>query len=133
MTATSKQAHTVLVAFCVHADDFADAQRRLMRNLPRPGSDGLDSWWIAEDERIDGSDNDSAIFVPMGTCRQSADMLASARVLATAPKLLAACEAIMRFEDDPPHRPAIVNVDTKERLFSDMRTAVYEARGEVAP
>lgn len=63
---TSKPEHIVLVAFCVHADDFADAQRRLMRTLPRPGSGGLDSWWIAEDKRIDGSDNDSAVFVPMG-------------------------------------------------------------------
>jgi len=35
-----------------------------------PGIDGVDSaidaWWIAEDDRHDGSDNDSAIFVPRG-------------------------------------------------------------------
>jgi hypothetical protein len=28
--------------------------------------DLITSWWIAEDERYDGSDNDSAVFVPMG-------------------------------------------------------------------
>ena len=26
----------------------------------------ISSWWFAEDERYDGSDNDSAVFVPMG-------------------------------------------------------------------
>lgn len=62
-------AHTILVAFTVHAPDFIAAQSQLMRQLPSPGHpgvDGIDSWWIAEDGRIDGSDNDSAVFVPMG-------------------------------------------------------------------
>lgn len=61
--------HTILVAFTVYAPDFIAAQRQLMRQLPSPGHpgvDGIDSWWIAEDGRIDGSDNDSAVFVPMG-------------------------------------------------------------------
>ena len=42
------------------------AQATLMRQLPKPGSNDIDSWWIAEDERDDGSDNDSAVFVPKG-------------------------------------------------------------------
>lgn len=61
--------HTILVAFTVHAPTWEQAQARLMRQLPspdHPGVDGIDSWWIAEDERYDGSDNDSAVFVPMG-------------------------------------------------------------------
>lgn len=70
-------AHTILIAFVVHGTDRADAQRELMLRLPDPVSDKywpsvgphevIDSWWIAEDDRIDGSDNDSAVFVPMGS------------------------------------------------------------------
>lgn len=62
-------AHTILVAFTVHAPTMEQAQARLMDRLPNPESDGhavIDSWWIAEDERYDGSDNDSAVFVPKG-------------------------------------------------------------------
>ncbi len=58
--------HTILVAFTVYAPDPMAAQSTLMRQLPKPGVDSIDSWWIAEDSRIDGSDNDSAVFVPMG-------------------------------------------------------------------
>lgn len=61
--------HTILVAFTVYAPTWEQAQARLMRQLPspdHPGVDGIDSWWIAEDERYDGSDNDSAVFVPKG-------------------------------------------------------------------
>lgn len=61
----------ILVSFCVWGDSDADAQDRLMRSLPVPqtnnGPDnGIDCWWIAEDNRHDGSDNDSAVFVRMG-------------------------------------------------------------------
>lgn len=62
-------AHTILVAFTVHAPTMEQAQARLMGRLPNPEADGhevIDSWWIAEDERYDGSDNDSAVFVPKG-------------------------------------------------------------------
>ena len=58
--------HTILVAFTVYAPDWTAAQATLMRQLPKPGVDSIGSWWIAEDERIDGSDNDSAVFVPKG-------------------------------------------------------------------
>lgn len=59
--------HTILVAFAVNATDRAEAQRLLMQRLPNPESDFhevIDCWWIAEDDRIDGSDNDSAFFIP---------------------------------------------------------------------
>jgi len=59
--------HTILVAFVVNAGSRELAQRLLMRRLPQCENDfhtTIDSWWIAEDDRIDGSDNDSAIFVP---------------------------------------------------------------------
>lgn len=71
-------AWTVLVAFCVYGTDFADAQRRLMARLPDPEIDGhasLDCWWIADDDRVDGSDNDSAVFVPKGTACWAYDTL----------------------------------------------------------
>lgn len=58
--------HTILVAFTVYAPDWTAAQSTLMRQLPKPGANDIDSWWIAEDERDDGSDNDSAVFVPKG-------------------------------------------------------------------
>lgn len=66
------QTHTFLVAIEVEADDDltrADAERYLHGRLPdRGGITPLTvaSWWIAEDDRLDGSDNDSAIFVPKG-------------------------------------------------------------------
>ena len=61
--------HVVLVAFEVEARSMAVAQRILMNYwLPEPSSTGgdIESWWIAEDERYDGSDCDSAVFVPVG-------------------------------------------------------------------
>ena len=59
--------HVVLVAFEVEGTDVKDAQTNLMAALPRPWyTRGIECWWIAEDERYDGSDNDSAVFVPVG-------------------------------------------------------------------
>lgn len=60
--------HVIMVAFEVEGTDWEDAQRNLMAALPRPWyTRGIECWWIAEDERYDGSDNDSAVFVPIGT------------------------------------------------------------------
>ncbi len=55
--------HTVLVAFVVNAENFEQAQQLLMDRLPNPESDfhkTIDCWWIAMDDRIDGSDGPSA-------------------------------------------------------------------------
>lgn len=54
-------------------DTWESAQRTVMEalapvlgaELPK-GYGQIDSWWIAEDVRFDGSDNDSAVFVRMG-------------------------------------------------------------------
>lgn len=60
--------HTILVAVTVETHDRAQAHDRLMRILPRPGGvPWLESWWVAEDDRRDGSDNDSAVFVERGS------------------------------------------------------------------
>lgn len=80
----SQPEHTILVAFTVYAPTREDAQSRLMRLLPQPSRDGigtLDSWWIAEDDRVDWSDNDSAVFVPLGS------QLAAARSLSAMEKM----------------------------------------------
>lgn len=58
--------HVVLVAHVVRGDDRDEAQDRLMAalvpTLERHG--GLvDSWWIAEDDRRDRNDCDSAVFL----------------------------------------------------------------------
>lgn len=64
-------AHAILVAFTVHADDMEQAQKQLMSQLPNckdnPGVAGIDSWYIAMDERHDGTtpaDGWSAKFQP---------------------------------------------------------------------
>lgn len=73
--------HTILVAFTVHEETFADAQRYLMAKLKpvldRPeetwASPMVESWWIAEDERYDGSPGASAVFVTHpGTSQEEA-------------------------------------------------------------
>lgn len=70
----------VLVSFCVRGDSDEDVQNLLMKSLPRPESDdgpenGIDCWWIAEDQRFDGSDNDSAVFVNMGKQQEAYKLL----------------------------------------------------------
>jgi len=64
-------------------DDVIEAA--LTRLLPRPGTSLYDqgpghfgqveSWWVAEDERHDGSDNDSAVFVTKGSQRSAFRLL----------------------------------------------------------
>lgn len=69
--------HVFLVAFSVEAGSMnrREAEDRLLKSLPRPqglnvaltpNNTWLESWWLAEDERHDGSDCDSAVFVPKG-------------------------------------------------------------------
>lgn len=70
----------VIVAFSVQAADDKTAQEQLMPHLPRPevdlpGYPAVDCWWIAQDERYDRSDNDSAVFVKMGKEAEARDLL----------------------------------------------------------
>lgn len=53
---------TVLVAFVVSARDMELAQEALMDFFNEDQPTYIDSWWMAEDERYDGSDCDSASF-----------------------------------------------------------------------
>lgn len=65
----------ILVAVTVQGRTRAERLAALMEWLPDVGSNddyprghetGITSWWIAEDDRTDGSDNDSAVFVDPG-------------------------------------------------------------------
>jgi hypothetical protein len=62
----------LLVAFDLSGPNAEDTHRWLMDNMPAPGPGGdndeiyLDAWWVADDDRFDGSDTDSAVFVPKG-------------------------------------------------------------------
>lgn len=83
MDISTDQEYVVLVAISVGGcSAFEDAHHVVMdtlRPLIRDNGGPLESWWIAEDERYDGSDNDSAVFVPIGTQRAFSDMIAALR------------------------------------------------------
>ncbi len=63
------RAYSILVCFTVSAPDMEQAQKQLMPQLPNPNSPGvagIDSWYIAMNERYDGTqpcDGASARFV----------------------------------------------------------------------
>lgn len=72
--------HDVLmVAFDLTGPNALIAQQWLMERLPKPNDTdsvvNLDSWWIANDERHDGSDCDSAIFVRKGQQAEARQLL----------------------------------------------------------
>lgn len=90
--------HVMLVAFEVRGNGWQEAQENLIDILPKPSTTAfLDCWWIAEDTRFDGSDCDSAVFVPMG--RQDASRASGstsprgARTLAGRPSSVGLCRA----------------------------------------
>lgn len=67
------QEHVIQVAVVCAAPDRRTAHEHVQRSLPRPvgytddtTEPAIDSWWIAEDDRTDGSDCDSAVFVSPG-------------------------------------------------------------------
>ena len=75
--------HTVLIGFVVQAENMEQAQQQLMDHiLPTETGDartwdqaGLDQWWMAMDERYDGSGGggpESAVFVPEGMSQREA-------------------------------------------------------------
>lgn len=61
--------HTFLVAVTVEGDQGrAAAELALHRALPMGDTFNdheVTEWWIAEDYRLDGSDNEAAIFIPL--------------------------------------------------------------------
>lgn len=80
--------HVTLVAIVTTGADAEEAQQVLVDHMPSAGKYGLppgwDSWWVADDtlghtrhdvRRIDGSDNDSAVFCNRRAQARSARML----------------------------------------------------------
>jgi hypothetical protein len=73
--------HVFLVAVTVEAEDREAAERHLHTVLPAPGAE-VESWWVAEDDRRDGSDCDSAVFVTPGQQTQALHVLLRAGLTA---------------------------------------------------
>ena len=69
--------HTILVAFTVEGLTREDAMRSLKIELPEPDRyvTHVSSWWIAEDDRTDGSDTDSAVFCARGLQHRASQAL----------------------------------------------------------
>jgi hypothetical protein len=71
--------HVFLVALQAKGRTREEAQRVALAYLPNhPSPDrtpGLECWWVAEDDRVDGSDNDSAVFVNPGSQVRAAELL----------------------------------------------------------
>ncbi len=75
--------HVILLAVVVPAESRKDAEEYLHTrpSLTPVSWDGtetspvIDSWWVAEDERYDGSDCDSAVFVKPGKQREAVAVL----------------------------------------------------------
>jgi hypothetical protein len=82
----TREFHDVLlVAFDLRGSSAEEVQNWLKRRMPRGDTAyhsvtsgltvTLDSWWIANDERFDGSDCDSAVFVKPGMQEISREVL----------------------------------------------------------
>lgn len=73
--------HTILVAFVVEDVDREAAERHLHELLPEvDGENGLDCWWVAEDERYDRSDCDSAVFCGPGNQQRARSLITAAEL-----------------------------------------------------
>lgn len=74
--------HVFLVGLQVHGDTRPEAEKALMQHLPRPSGypapSPIECWWVAEDDRNDSSDNDSAVFVHPGAQPKAYDVLLAA-------------------------------------------------------
>jgi hypothetical protein len=66
--------YVILVAFVVDGHNEEDAHKALMQHLPKTYYSDDDSpiseYWVAEDNRYDNSDNNSAVFIPPGTSQE---------------------------------------------------------------
>lgn len=80
-TAPAPTEHVILVAITVEASSRQDAMSAVLDALPNLGDSEvyrntpLESWWIAEDDRIDNSDCDSAVFVHPGRQQHAVQLL----------------------------------------------------------
>jgi hypothetical protein len=73
----------VIFAFHTDTDTSLQAQEVVMRLLDgaiERSEGALISWWPAEDERADNSDNDSAVFVHKGNQKKAHALLERAKL-----------------------------------------------------
>lgn len=79
-----EEEHVILVAVTAYGESWREAEAKVISALearPTLIQDlGVLSWWIADDRRTDGSDNDSAIFVKPGATVRAAQLLESAEL-----------------------------------------------------
>lgn len=91
----SREPFVVLVAFEVNGSDRQDAIEALVADLSVPGIAGFTPpFWVAEDDRTDGSDRDSAVFVTPGCQHAASELLAQHGLTA-------------RWNVTPPERPYV--------------------------
>ena len=64
-----------LVAIVVEGQQRANAELTLHDGLKILTGGHVSEWWVAEDDRRDGSDNDSAVFVPKGEQQAWTDVI----------------------------------------------------------
>ena len=69
--------HVILVALQVEADSREAAHEIVCDAMPVAGG-AIESWWVAEDDRTDHSDCDSAVFVTPGTQDEASRLLNAA-------------------------------------------------------
>lgn len=71
--------HVFVVGLQVRGETRAEAETTLMHFLPRPNGlpdpSPVECWWVAEDDRNDRSDNDSAVFVDPGAQHLASSLL----------------------------------------------------------
>jgi len=82
--------HVILTAFDVKGADRPAAHRALQERLvplleSQDPTSPIESWWVAEDDRLDGSDNDSATFCELGSQARAHELLVAVG-LAQAPQ-----------------------------------------------
>lgn len=74
--------HVILVAMSIEAPNRHAAHLALHRLLPEAGDSTpmgeVESWWVAEDDRLDRSDCDSAVFVSPTNQERARDLLIAA-------------------------------------------------------
>lgn len=79
--------HTILVAFTVEAGTREEAHEHLTSDfaeacLLSDSNYHIQEWWVAEDDRQDGSDNDSAVFVHPGGQAKAVQVLRNFKLTA---------------------------------------------------
>ena len=76
--------HVILVAVVVAGPSREEAEKYLHTQMPKAeewhtlDKPAIDSWWVAEDDRRDGSDCDSATFCKPGKQAEATKALQSA-------------------------------------------------------